>query len=168
MLKSYRRPLQNELCRTLGILLCLSCMMAEPQQSRASNGDPQNYVQNGSYERGGESWAWGNIGGCEGSVTLDSSGNNAHEGRNSVKFKCNSPAGSNKYGQLYQFVSGLTVGQTYYLEAWCKGVGVGYAEQIATGNKWQFRASIPSGKFGWTHVKVRFTADATSETVMIN
>jgi len=156
----------------LAVPFCLSLAMSAARPScaspaYASGEQPQNYVQNGGFERAGESWGWTCPHDWDASTSLDSTGRNAHSGRNSIKLKCSGVITSNKYGQIYQYIPNLAVGRTYYLEAWCKGIGVGSNELLSTGSKWQYHANIPSGTFGWTHIKVVFTADSTNETIMI-
>ncbi len=117
-------------------------------------------IGNGGFEGGTSSWAWSTNGTISASNTIDTS--TFHSGSSSLKLTDSTPYTANTYALFSQNISGLTVGNTYYVSAWVKGSGVGTAEQILTNSDWATRLTLPSGTYDWTQVRLSFVAQATS------
>jgi len=124
------------------------------------------FALNGSFENGQSPWSWATGGTITATQSIDTSGSNSHSGTYSAALTCSSLT-SGSWGRLSEYAGGLTIGQTYYLEAWVKGTTVAAGSQLASGSSSQFRRSLPSGNFGWTKVTLAFVADATSEPIMV-
>lgn len=137
------------------LLLCISALVSSAQ----------NFVKNSSFQGDLTSWGWALNGGGAGTCAPDSS--TKHWEEKSARITYASTLAANRYGSLSQQITGLTVGQTYYIYVWCKGSSVGGSTQIATGQSWQFRKTIPAGTYDWTLVEHSFTADATSVPLVI-
>ncbi len=125
---------------------------------------PVNLVLNGGFESGATNWNWATSGGAVASYSIDSTV--SHSGYSSLKLTNSSAAGANVYGTFYQNISGLTVGNTYYISAWVKGSGVGSSAQIETNPNWATRLTLPSGTYDWTQVQLSFVAAATTVPIL--
>ena len=123
-----------------------------------------NAVANGSFRDGLSGWDWFINGGASASCVVDAS--TTHWENNSVKLSDASAFQGGVYGALRQTIGGLTVGKTYYVSAWCKGLNVGLCAQIAANTDWATRAGIPSGTYDWTLVQMSFSANAATVPLM--
>ncbi len=125
---------------------------------------PVNLVTNSGLETGMSNWSWiGN--GAAANFAIDTTV--AHSGYASVKLSDSSSFSSGLFGAFTQNISGLTIGNTYYVSAWVKGSGVGSHAQIEVNPDWATRANIPSGTYNWTQVQLSFVAQATTVPLLL-
>ena len=122
-------------CRLASILLGISWIGLRAQA--------QNLVQNSGFEQGLSHWS-------SAACALDTTQRHWEE-------KC---VRLGDQGQLAQTISGLTAGQTYYVNLWCKGKDAGAKGLLTAGILGQYRAALPVGTYGWTRVQMRFVANA--------
>ncbi len=126
---------------------------------------PVNLVTNSGFESGFSNWSWIPGGSAVTSYSVDSTV--SHSGASSTKLAFTSPAGSSGYAAIQQTVSGLTVGNSYFISAWVDGSNVGSGAQIGTNDSSQTRVSIPTGSYGWTQITLSFVATASSVPIVI-
>ena len=142
--------------------LSLACFLLVMIGERAG---AQNFVQNSSFERGFGHWSWAVAKNTAATCLVDAA--QRHWEERCVRLGCNGPPHPGGAGRLAQAVSGLTTGQTYYVNLWCKGKNVSAGNEVVTGTHRQFRTSLPAGTYGWTRIQFRFVADAARLPLLV-
>jgi hypothetical protein len=114
-----------------------------------------NLLLNASFEDGKpDPWEW--FLGAEAKATGSQDTSEKHGGESSYHVRNESPSEPNVFGALRQVVKNAKPGATYLITAWVKGSGVSLGN-LACGEKWEKRASLPKGDYDWTEVRLEYT-----------